>query len=143
MVGEGGCHKDCNDDWDCHDQHDPDSLRSVSGVMYTSTPYRTYAITNQVTNGAATGTTMVTKSSSTPSIDFPIVFGSYLFRSLSQAKWENKCPNHCAFLFSAGLGLNLGAKTADLAGGPSFQLGGFIFTPVAVGARQNHLLDGV
>lgn len=114
-----------------------------SGVMYTSTPYRTYAITNQVTNGVATGTTMVTKSSSTPSIDFPIVFGSYLFRSLSQAKWENKCPNHCAFLFSAGLGLNLGAKTADLAGGPSFQLGGFIFTPVAVGARQNHLLDGV
>jgi hypothetical protein len=114
-----------------------------TGVMYTSTPYRTYAITNEVSNGVATGTTEVTKSSSIPSIDFPVVFGSYLFRSLSQAKWENKCPNHCALLFSAGLGLNLGAKTADLAGGPSFQIGGFIFTPVAVGARQNHLLNGV
>jgi hypothetical protein len=114
-----------------------------TGVMYTSTPYRSYAITNQVSGGIATGSTMVTKSNNVPSIDFPIVFGSYLFRSLSRANWENKCPNHCEFLFSGGVGLNLGAKTADFAGGPSFQLGGFIFTPVAVGARQNHLLNGV
>jgi hypothetical protein len=114
-----------------------------TGLMYTSTPFRSYAITNQVVGGIANGTSMVTKSTSVPSIDFPIVLGSYIIPKLSKADWENECRNHCAFLFSAGIGLNLGAKTADLAGGPSLQIGGLMITPIAVGARQNRLLNGV
>jgi hypothetical protein len=114
-----------------------------TGLMYTTTPFRNYAITNGVSGGVATGNSSVTKSTSVPSIDFPVVFGSYIIPGLSKADWENRCRNHCAFLFSAGLGLNLGAKTADLAGGPSFQYGGFMVTAAAVGARQNQLLDGV
>ncbi len=126
-----------------------------TGVMYTTTPFRNYAIGDQLSGGTVVTTPpttptgnpapveIVSKTVSNPSIDFPIVLGSYILKSLSDRNWENKCPNHCEFLFSAGVGLNLGAKTADFMGGPSFEIGGFLITVGAVGARENHLLDGV
>jgi hypothetical protein len=114
-----------------------------SGLMYTSAAYRSYAITSVFTGNMAGTMTQITKTSSIPAIDFPVVFGSYLFRSLSHQAWENKCSNHCAILFSVGVGANLAAKTADIAGGPSFSVGGFLITPVAIGARQNHLLNSL
>lgn len=114
-----------------------------SGLLYGSTAYRNYSLTNQFSGGVASTTMQITKTLNQPAIDFPVVMGSIMSRYLSNRAWENRCPNHCAFLFSVGIGANLAAKTADLAGGPSFQIGGFLITPVAIGARQNHLLNGL
>jgi hypothetical protein len=114
-----------------------------TGLLYGSTAYRNYSITSQFNSGVVNGTTQITKTLNVPAIDFPFVMGSYMSRSLSNHNWENRCPNHCAFLFSIGIGANLVAKTADIAGGPSFQIGGFLITPVVMGARQNHLLNSL
>ncbi|MEO8735074.1 MAG: hypothetical protein ABI380_00895 [Edaphobacter sp.] len=126
-----------------------------TGLMYTTTPYRSYSVGPQVVGGvvvttppatpggAPTPVQQISKSFSSPSIDFPMVLGSVPITPWSHANWENRCRNHCAILFSAGAGLNIGAKSADLAGGPSFQFGGLLITAAAVGARQNSLQDGV
>lgn len=126
-----------------------------TGLMYTSTPYKSYSVGPEVQNGvvvtnppttpggSSSTVNIISKTYSNPSVDFPVVLASIPITSMSRWDWENHCRNHCAFLLSAGAGLNLGAKTADLAGGPSFQFGGFVLTFAAVGARQNSLQNGV
>jgi len=124
-----------------------------SGLLYSTAPFKTYSLGNVFVNGVLQTTTgpsgsptpvvEVVKSKSVPSIDFPLVMGSMIIPQLSRAHWENRCRNHCEILFSTGIGLNLGGKTADLFGGPSFEFGGFLITAGALGARQNQLLDGV
>lgn len=124
-----------------------------SGLLYTTAPFKTYALADVYNNGVLQTTTSasgsqtavetVVKSKSVPSIDFPLVLASFIIPKLSQAPWENRCRNHCEFLFSTGVGLNLGAKTADFFGGPSFEVGGFIVTLGALGTRQAKLIDGI
>ena len=122
-----------------------------TGLMFSWNPLRNYAISDQIVDGVlqvdpSNGNkplTIVTKSTTTPAVTFPLVLASYRIPFLSRAKWEIHCPNGCSFLFGAGAGLNLAAKTADLAGGFSFQIGSFLISPLAVGKRQNNLLDGV
>ncbi len=74
---------------------------------------------------------------------FPLVMANYRLRHLSNYPWENKCPNHCAFLLSGGVGLNLTSKTTDFAAGPSFQIGEVLFTTAAHFGRESVLTSGV
>jgi hypothetical protein len=76
-------------------------------------------------------------------MDFPAVFGSWVIPWISRARWENRCPGHCGFLLSAGVGLNLTTKTAEFAAGPSFQAWGVLLTPSMVFGRQTVLADGI
>jgi hypothetical protein len=122
-----------------------------TGLMFTWNPLRNYAISDQIVDGVLQvdpnngnkPLTTVTKTTTTPAVTFPMVLASYRIPFLSRAKWEIHCPNGCSFLIGGGAGLNLAGKTADLAGGFSFQIGSFLVSPLAVGKRQNNLLDGV
>jgi hypothetical protein len=114
-----------------------------TGVMFSGLQYRTYAASPLISGGviqtdpvSGKNLSIITETKTTPSIDFPLVLGSYALPFLSRAKWENSCPNHCAFLISGGVGLDLTSKTADLMVGPTFQIGGFLITPGAVFGRQ-------
>jgi hypothetical protein len=121
-----------------------------TGVMGSGLANKTYSISNVIVNGVvqtdpASGKNLskVVSNSLQPSMDFPAVFGSWTIPWLSRAKWEYRCPGHCAFLLSAGAALNLTGKTADLAIGPSFQISGVMLTPSLVWGRQTVLADGI
>ena len=117
-----------------------------SGILFSNLVYRTFSISPNIGSGQPpqpTGAYYIMEADQKPSIDVPIVFGSYAPPFLSRFDWEAKCPNHCAFLISGGIGANLTSKSADFAVGPSFQIGNFLFTPSAVFGRKNVLLDGL
>ena len=120
-----------------------------TGILFSDLSYRTFAISPLIINGVpsvdASGkdNTVVTESDTKPSIDFPVVMGSYTIPRFSRYDWEDRCPNHCAFLVTGGIGLDLTSKTAEFAAGPSFQIGGFLFTPSVVWGRQSRLTSGV
>jgi hypothetical protein len=117
-----------------------------SGILFSNLVYKTFSISPTIGAGKPpqpTGAYYIMEADQKPSIDVPIVFGSYAIPFLSRFDWEAKCPNHCAFLISGGVGANLTSKTADFAVGPSFQIGNFLFTPSAVLGRKNVLLNGL
>ncbi len=122
-----------------------------SGIMLSMLPYRSFAISQLIVNGAPVPDptnpgkylTYINQTVTHPSISFPMVFGNYRFGSLSRFRWEDKCPNHCAFLATAGMGYNIVQKTADFAGGLSFQIGSVLLTPAAHIGRETLLTNGL
>jgi hypothetical protein len=122
-----------------------------SGILLSEMPYRSYAISQLIVNGAPVPDptnpgkylTYINQTVTHPSISVPMVFGNYRIGSLSRFNWENKCPNHCAFLATGGMGLNIIQKTADFAGGLSFQIGSFLLTPAAHVGRETLLTNGL
>jgi hypothetical protein len=124
-----------------------------SGILLSSLPNRSYTISQLVINGAPVADptnpgkylTFINESVTHPTISFPEVLGSWRVGALSNRSWENRCPNHCAFLVSGGIGLNLSQtqKTADFSTGLSFQIGGVLFTPLAHFSRESLLIDGL
>jgi hypothetical protein len=87
--------------------------------------------------------TVVTEADTRPVVVLPLVMANFRLRGVSHYPWENKCPNHCAFLLSGGVGLNLTTKSADFAVGPSFQIGEVLFTTAAHFGRESMLTNGV
>jgi hypothetical protein len=87
--------------------------------------------------------TVVQRSDTKPTVMFPLVSASYRIPWLSNFNWENKCPNHCGFLLTGGVGLNLSLKTAEFAVGPSFQFGSVVLTPGWHIGRHTDLSQGV
>jgi hypothetical protein len=86
---------------------------------------------------------IVTENDTRPSIIFPVVFISYRIGPFSRARWEAKCPGRCAFLATGGIGANLSNKSAEFAGGLSFQIGSVLLTPLVSIGRQLQLSNGV
>jgi hypothetical protein len=86
------------------------------------------------TNG---GTTHVTVTPSYPSVVFPLFLTSFRVHTF-QANSGN-----WSFLVSAGIGVNLSTKTADIVAGPSFQYRSVLFTPIFHYGREAELIDGV
>jgi hypothetical protein len=121
-----------------------------TGILLSGLPARSYAITQQIVNGAPVEDpknpgkylTQITETDTSPSIVFPIVYGSWRIGKFSRADWENHCWNHCAFLLTGGIGANLTNKTADFAAGPSFQVGSVLLTPSAHFGRESVLTNG-
>jgi hypothetical protein len=121
-----------------------------TGLMGSGLANKTYAVSSVIVNGVvqtdpATGKNLskITANSLQPAMDFPMIFGSWTIPWLSRWSWEYHCPAHCAFLLSAGAGLNLAGKTADFSIGPSFEIGGVLLTPSLVWGRQTVLADGI
>lgn len=122
-----------------------------SGVMLSALPNRSYAISQLIVNGAPVPDptnpgkylTFINQTVTYPSISFPMVFGNYRIGAMSRSRWENRCPNHCAFLATAGMGYNILQKTADFAGGLSFQIGSVLLTPAAHVGRETLLTNGL
>ena len=121
-----------------------------TGILLSTLTNRAYAISQVVKNGVPQPDpsaptkylTQITESDVRPSIVFPMVYGSYRVGWLSRSNWENHCPNHCAFLFSGGMGANLTGKTAEFGFGPSAQIGGVLFTVAAHVGRESRLTNG-
>jgi hypothetical protein len=122
-----------------------------AGILLSSLPNRSYAISQMVIDGAPVADptnpgkylTFINQTVTHPTISFPEVLGSWRIGALSNRNWETKCPNHCAFLVSGGIGLNISQKSADFSGGVSFQLGSVLFTPLANFSRESLLIDGL
>jgi hypothetical protein len=122
-----------------------------SGILLSTLPNRSYAISQLVINGAPVPDptnpgkylTYINQTVSHPSVSLPMVLGSWRVRQLSDFSWQNKCPNHCAILVSGGMGFNIIEKSADFAAGLSFQLGSVMFTPAAHFSRESLLIDGL
>jgi hypothetical protein len=120
-----------------------------TGILFSTLVARSYTNAALIVNGQPVvdsngkNLTVVTESDSRPVVVFPLVMANYRLRGLSHYPWENRCPNHCAFLVSGGVGLNLNAKTADFAVGPSFQIGEVLFTTAAHFGRESVLTNGV
>jgi MBG domain len=122
-----------------------------SGILLSMMPYRSYAISQLIVNGAPIPDptnpgkylAYINQTVTHPSISFPMVFGNYRIGRFSRYDWENKCPNHCAFLVTGGMGYNIVQKTADFAGGLSFQIGSVLLTPAAHVGRETLLTNGL
>ncbi|HWW88581.1 MAG TPA: hypothetical protein VNZ26_33535, partial [Vicinamibacterales bacterium] len=120
-----------------------------TGVMFSALPQSTFSNAPLVTNGQpqldANGKnlTYVQQTNARPGVLFPIVMASWRVGFLSNFAWENRCPNHCAFLVTGGIGLNLKTTTAEFAIGPSFQFGGILLTPALHLGRSPHLTQGL
>jgi hypothetical protein len=89
--------------------------------------------------------TVVTRTTTKPTILFPVVMGHYMIPGMNQWLWENSCPHHCGFQLSGGVGANLTAtqKSADFLGGVSFQFGSVFVTPAAHVTWDSQLTGGV
>jgi hypothetical protein len=89
--------------------------------------------------------TIVTQSTTKPTVLVPVVMGHYMIPWLNRWAWENSCPRHCGFLLSGGAGLNVTAsqKSADFLGGTSFQLGSVLITAAAHVTWDVRLTQGV
>jgi hypothetical protein len=124
-----------------------------TGIMFSALKNQSYSSVPLIVNGvpapdpapANSGKTLtVVKDSYTkPTVIAPLVMANYRLGFMSHWGWENKCPNHCAFLLSGGVGLNVIAKTADFAAGPSFQIGAVLFTVGTHIGRDVELSNGV
>jgi len=120
-----------------------------TGILFSTLVSRSYTNAPLIENGqpvldsGGKTLTVVTESDTRPVVVLPLVMLNYRMRRLSGYSWENKCPNHCAFLVSGGVGLNLSTKTADFAVGPSFQIGAVLFTTAAHFGRETVLTNGV
>jgi len=122
-----------------------------TGILLSSLPARSYAITQQIKDGqpvpdpnnAGKYLTQITETDTSPSIVFPMIYGSWRMDKFSRANWENRCWNHCAFLLTGGIGANLTNKTADFAAGLSFQIGSVLLTPSAHFGREALLTNGL
>jgi hypothetical protein len=77
------------------------------------------------------------------SVIAPIALVSYRINSLSNFKWETRCPGSCSFLLSGGVGANLTAKEADFDVGASFEIGGVLFTPALHFGSDVRLANGL
>ncbi len=89
--------------------------------------------------------TIVTRSTTKPTVLAPLVMVSYMIPGINQWHWESACPRHCGFLLSGGVGANLTSspKSADFVVGISFQLGSVLVTPSADVTRDVRLSQGV
>src|SRR6202044_2259262 len=122
-----------------------------SGTLISMLPNRTFAISQLIENGTPVPDptnpgkylTYINQTVVHPSISAPMVLANYRIAPLSRFDWENKCPNHCAFLLSGGVGLNLQLHTADFAPGLSLQIGSVLITPAAHLGRETHLMNGL
>jgi hypothetical protein len=122
-----------------------------TGILFSTLKNQSYASNPLIVNGvpapdpANPGKTLtiVQDSYTKPTVVAPLVMANYRLGFISRAGWENKCPNHCAFLLSGGVGLNVLAKTADFAVGPSFQIGEVLFTVGAHIGRDTELAQGL
>lgn len=120
-----------------------------TGILFSTRVGRSFTNAPLIVNGkpvldsSGKTLTVVTETDTRPVVVFPMVMANFRLRDLSHSAWENKCPNHCAFLLSGGVGLNLTTKTADFAVGPSFQIGEVLFTTAAHFGRESTLTNGV
>jgi len=89
--------------------------------------------------------TIVTQSTTRPTVLAPAVMGHYMMPWLNRWTWESSCPRHCGFLLSGGVGANLTAsqKSADFLGGASFQIGSVLITPAAHVTWDVRLTQGI
>ncbi len=120
-----------------------------AGIGFSNLKYHTYTIAPIISNGQpvldGTGkvTTIVTQQTQSPSVIAPEGLLSYRLTRISRQDWENRCPNGCSFLLTGGIGANLTSKSADFDVGPSFQVGGLLFTPTVHFGRDTRLTNGV
>jgi hypothetical protein len=120
-----------------------------TGILFSTLVSRSFTNAPLIVNGqpvldtSGKNLTLVTEADTRPVVVLPLVMANFRLRGVSHYTWENKCPNHCAFLLSGGVGLNLTTKTADFAVGPSFQIGEVIFTTAAHFGRESMLTNGV
>jgi hypothetical protein len=122
-----------------------------TGIMFSTLKNQTFSNVPVVTNGQTvtdtglpTGKALTTvKNTYTrPAVLLPMVMASYRLGFLHW-DWENRCPGHCGFLATGGVGLNVAPKTAEFAAGLSFQIGGVIFTAGPHVGRYTDLTQGV
>ena len=83
------------------------------------------------------GTTHVTVTPSYPSVLFPLFLTSFRIHTF-QAYAGN-----WSFLVSAGIGVNLSTKTADIVAGPTFQYRSVQFSPIFHYGREAELINNV
>jgi hypothetical protein len=120
-----------------------------TGILFSTLVARSFTNAPLIVNGkpvldpSGKTLTVVTESDTRPVVVLPLVMANFRLRGLSHYPWENRCPNHCAFLLSGGVGLNLTTKTADFAVGPSFQIGEVLITTAAHFGRESMLTNGV
>ena len=119
------------------------------GVGFTALRSATYTNAPLIVNGQVERDdekkiyTYVQEADTRPTILAPLVLANYKISYLSRFGWQNKCPNHCAFLLSGGAGLNVYNQSAEFLVGPSFQFGGALFTVGAHIGRFTDLSQGV
>jgi hypothetical protein len=121
-----------------------------TGIMFSALKDQSFSNADLVKNGQSVldpttqkNLTVVQNTYTRPAVIFPMVMANARLGFLSNARWENACPNHCAFLLSGGIGLNLNQKDAEFAVGPSFQIGEIILGPVAHIGRYTDLTQGI
>jgi len=108
---------------------------------FTSSPV--YAKGMPILNPDGSVKTQVYGMASDFSVIAPIALVSYRINSLSNFKWETRCPGSCSFLLSGGVGANLTAKEADFDVGASFEIGGVLFTPALHFGSDVRLANGL
>lgn len=122
-----------------------------TGVAFSFAGANSYSNAPLLSNGqpvldpSGKNDTIVTQSTTKPTVLFPVVMGHYMVPWFNRWNWENDCPRHCGFLLSGGAGANLTAsqKSADFLGGISLQLGSVLITPAAHVTWDVRLTQGV
>lgn len=120
-----------------------------TGIMFSWLKSRGFSNAPLIVNGqqqldsGGKGLTVVAESDTRPTIVAPLVMLNYRLRGVSDYGWQNRCPGHCAFLLSGGVGLNIPAKAAEFAVGPSFQIGALLLTAAAHIGRDTELTQAV
>jgi hypothetical protein len=120
-----------------------------TGIGFSNLKLNTYTSAPVVANGTTvlnpdgSVKTLVNGSATDFSVIAPLVLASYRINSISNYRWETRCPGSCSFLFSAGVGANLTAKEADFDLGGSFEIANVLFTPAFHFGSDVRLTDGV
>jgi hypothetical protein len=120
-----------------------------TGIGFSNLKFATYSSSPVIVNGqpvlnpSGSPETVISGSASAFSVMAPTVLVSYRLKRLSDANWENRCPDGCAFLLGGGVGANLTSKEADFDLGPSFEIGGVLFTPALHIGRDTRLSNGL
>jgi hypothetical protein len=121
-----------------------------TGILFSALKDQTFTNANIVTGGqpvldpaSGKNLTVVQNAYTRPTVLVPMVMANYRLGFLSHFDWENRCPNHCAFVLSGGVGLNVNQKTAEFATGLGFQIGALIFSAGPHVGRYNDLADGI
>ena len=120
-----------------------------TGIAFSNLRFNTFTNSPVLVNGSpvlnpnGSVETLVHGSATNFSVMAPIALVSYRINSISNFKWETRCPGSCSFLLSGGVGANLTAKEADFDLGGSFEWAGVLFTPALHFGSDVRLAHGV
>jgi hypothetical protein len=124
-------------------------LAVSTGIAFSNLKFNTFTSAPVYANGApvlnpdGSVKTQIYGTATDFSVMAPIALVSWRINSMSNFRWETRCPGNCSFLVSGGVGANLTAKEADFDVGPSFEWAGVLFTPALHFGSDVRLANGL